>query len=481
MKGFFNSRQFRQGTMATAITVVVVAIVVVINFVSTALTDRFGLVLDLTPTKLLSISDETKDYIADLPSDVVIYVLNREESFISGGEYFIQANEVLKRYDSESNQISIEYKDIVADPTFVQNYPTLQLSPTSILVTSGDRVRDITPYDLYDITTDQNTGQGQITASKAEQTLTSAILAVTSDTAINVAVISGHNEGNIDAFRSLLQQNNYLVDQVSILTADIEPIYDVAIIAAPVRDYDEEELQRLDRFLRNDGQYGKSILYLASSEQTVLPNLDAFLSDWGIAVTEGMVVETNTALHIPNAPYIALVEYADNELEYSFDVQAEGLPVIASYARPVSLLFDAQSYINTYNLLQFSATAGVITADSESVEPSGPIPYLVMGRHLSYDGTTPLMSYVVASGSSAIIDSQFLNNASFANSEYLLSLLDELTGKEEGVMIQSKAIGSEQLNINAAQAYGIGVIFTVIFPLVILIFGITIWARRRHR
>jgi hypothetical protein len=481
MKGFFNSRKFRQGSMATAITVVVVAIVVVINFVSTTLTDRFGLVLDLTPAKLLSITDETKGYIADLPSDVVIYILDREERFAETNDFFVQALEVLKRFDVESDRITLEYKDIVADPTFVQNYPTLQLSTSSILVTSGDRVRDLTPYDLLETERDQNTYQEYAVASTAEQTLTSAILAVTSDSAVNVAVISGHGEGDISAFRSLLQSNNYMVDEVDTLTSELDTLYDVAIIAGPTRDFTEGELQSFDRFLENGGTYGKTILYLANSEQSVLPNLDTFLADWGLAATEGMVMETNAELHVPNAPFIAVLEYADEDGTFSADVKAAGLPMVTGYARPVSLLFESRSAIVTSTLLQFSASAAVATAESESLVASGPIPYLSMGRYLTYDGTTPLVSYVLMAGSPALVDPEFLSSTSFANSEYMLGLFDELTGKEEDIQIQSKALTNESLNINAAQAVGIGIILTVVLPLAILIFGITVWARRRHR
>jgi hypothetical protein len=484
MKGFFNSRMFRQGSVATAITVFVVAIVVVINFVSTALTDRYGLVLDLTPTKLMSITDETRGYIAGLDKDVTIYVLSKEETLATGGDYYVQANEILKRYDTESDRITLEYMDIVADPTFAQNYPTLDLGPTSILVTSGDRVRDLTPYDLYETQMDEQTYQEYIVASQAEQTLTSAILAVTSDKTVNVAVINDHNEEDITPFRDLLMQNNYLVDEVSILMNDIDPMYDVVIIAAPVFDFDEEQLQRLDRFLENNGEYGKTLLYFASSDQVETPALDMFLADWGVGVGAGLVFETDPAMHNPVMPYVAQVEYVDADQEFSAGVQASGLTVMGGYARPLSLLFETDYYIGTSTLLQFSAGAGIATPETETIEdivPSGPIPYLSMGRHISYDGTTPLISNVLVAGSTAIINPEFLSYPSLANSEYMLTLFDKLTDKEEGVRIQSKALTNESMNIDAASAYTIGILLTIIFPLVVLISGIIIWARRRHR
>ena len=481
MKGFFKSRRFRQGTMATAISVVVVALIVVVNFVATALTDRYSLTLDLTPTKLFSITDETKEYLSGLDKDGTIYLLDTEESFSSRGEYYLQSIEVLKKYALESSHISIEYVDLVANPAFAQNYPTLPLSSSSILITCGDKVRDVTPSQLYDIQSDQYTGQQSITASKAEQVLTSAVLAVTSDKAINVATITGHNEESVASLTTLLSTNNYLIGQQNILTEEIDPSYTIAIIAAPQRDYDAEELKKLDRFLKNDGQYGKTLLYMASSQQKKgdLPNLDAFLADWGIEIGDGMVLETDSTRYIPQAPYMAMVDYAEDT--YSEASQAAQMYFLGAYARPMSLLFESKSSTTTTTLLQFGATAAVADETTETLEPSGPIPYLVMSRSLTYDGTTPLQSQVIACSSTALVEQQFLSNANLANSEYLLDLLANRSGKEEDIRIQSKSIGSQQLNVTAGQAVGLGVVLAVIFPLAVLIFGIVIWARRRHR
>ncbi|MBQ3166248.1 MAG: hypothetical protein IJC01_02815, partial [Clostridia bacterium] len=45
---------------------------------------------------------------------------------------------------------------------------------------------------------------------------------------------------------------------------------------------DEDQLKKLDAFLDNDGQKGRSLLYFASASQPAMPAMEAFLSEWGI-------------------------------------------------------------------------------------------------------------------------------------------------------------------------------------------------------
>ncbi len=69
----------------------------------------------------------------------------------------------------------------------------------------------------------------------------------------------------------------------------------------------------------------------------------------------------------------------------------------------------------------------------------------------------------------------------FANSEYLVNLLNRLAGREQSFSVQNKTIETVQLGITLGQADAIGLVFTVAIPLLVLVTGIVIWLRRRHR
>lgn len=480
MKGLFKSRKFRQGSLATAITAVVIALVVIINILATTLTDRYGWTLDLTPNKLFSITDETKEYLKTLDRDVKIYILDKEETFIARSTMNTQAVEVLKKYAQESAHINLEFIDYLANPTFGQDYPALQLSQNSILITCGDKARDLTASQLYDYTSDPYGYQSYATASKAEQVLTSAVLGVTSEQSINVTVISGHNEQNLSAFTTLLQDNNYLIGSTNLPVEDIDPVYNAAVIAAPKLDFSEEELKRLDDYLKNGGQYDKTLIYFADSEQAEVPNLEAFLADWGIEVGGGLVYETASNRTSAQNPFLAIVDFAEEV--FSKDSQSQNIVPVVQYGRPLSMVYENKNSITTSVLLQFAGSAGIFVSQEEQTEPTGaPIPYATMSQYLTYEGTTPLKSQVLVFGSPYMVDNSILATPSYANSRYMLDLIADLCGKQDDIRIESKSLSGSTIDANDFQILLLGFVFVVALPLVVLISGLVIWARRRHR
>lgn len=484
MKNLFKSRAFRQGSVATGITILVVALIVVVNMIVTALSERYALNADLTANKIFALSEDSKEFLASLDKDVQIYILNTEANFTAAGEYFVQANEVIKKYAQQSPRVKVEYIDLVRNPNFTTQYPDLQLSTSSILVVCGDRKTDLTPYDLYNIETDQYYGTQQITSSKAEQAMTSAMLRVTSDKVTSAVVLSGHNETAATGLTSLLELNNYTITEQNLLTEEINPDAKIAILSAPMRDLTEDELKKLDAFLRNGGKLGKTLLYFASHEQPELPNLSAFLADWGISIGTGVVFETSNNKIINMNPMLPIADY--NEEVYSKSVQERQLPTLIPYSRPISLLFETKSSITTSAPIQFSQTSGIYPLDAaEDWQPTdadiiGPIPAIALAQQLTYEGTTPLTTNVVVCGSNMAVDQSYLSATSLGNSEYFLSMLNTLSEREDVVNIQAKSIGGGELGVQMQQIVIILVILLAILIAVIVI-GIVVWIRRRHR
>ncbi|MDR2136358.1 MAG: GldG family protein, partial [Treponema sp.] len=135
MGPLFGKRNLRYGFVSVCITVVVIAVIVLFNVVLTALFKRYPLDIDLTEDQIFEISDETKNYLADLDKDVNIYVLNTESGFISvsPAEYFVQANEVIRRYAQHSSRVRLEYVDMIRNPNFASQYPDVDLNMNDIL------------------------------------------------------------------------------------------------------------------------------------------------------------------------------------------------------------------------------------------------------------------------------------------------------------------------------------------------------------
>ena len=486
MKKILNSRTFRQGSAATALTAIVIALIIVLNMVVTSLSDRYPLSIDLTENQIFSISDESKSFLRGLDRDITIYVLSLEESFLSGNVYAVQANEVIKRYAQESPRVRVEYIDLLRNPTFENRFPNLQLTPNSILIVSGDRVRDLSPYDLYNI--EGQMGQVMIASSKAEQAMTSAMLNVTSDKTVGVTFITGHNETELAAFQSLLELNNYTISHTNLLTKEVDPESTIAIMAAPKRDLDEDTLKKLDDYLSNGEKLGRSLLYFASIEQpeaSDLPNLSAFLRDWGIGVENSVVFEASLNKVAAFNIYAPYAEYTESE--YAEITASRNLWIFLPFSRPLSVLFEAKSAITTQTLLAFSETSGIVPENAaQDWQPresdlSGPIPALVLAQKTTYEGITPQRSNVVAASSVFAVSGDAVSATSTGNGDYFINLLNKLSDREDVVNIQSKAIGGRELGIQSAQALTLALIFVILLPLAVLVYGVVVWLRRRHR
>jgi ABC-type uncharacterized transport system involved in gliding motility auxiliary subunit len=484
---FFKSRRFKQGTIATVFTALVIALVVIVNMVATALSNRYNMTIDLTEGSVFTLAQESMDFLASVQKDVTVYVLSTEDEFTAQGIYFTQANEVIKRYAQQQPRIAVRYVDIIKDPTFIANYPDLTLGTGSILVESGKQRTVLTVYDLFNTETDTTTYQTTITSSKAEQALSSAILNVTSDKKIKVVVITGHNEMDVSDFTALLQTNNYEIITQNLMTDTLDPEASIAIMCSPARDITEDEARKLDAYLSGDDGTEKIFFYLASAmQQADLPVMHAYLAEWGIGVNPGVVFETNQNNLFQANIFMTLTEYM--EAEYSQSVMEKNMVAAIANARPLELLFDEKGSTTTMGLLQFSATSGVRPADAAedwsptAADVSGPILALGMGQRVITNPGEPIYATVLVSGAETFIDPYLLGSSNIANSEYVLNLLGELSGRDDVVKIQNKIIGDTQLGLTSiTQAIAIGVVFLVVLPLAVLIYGIVIWLRRRHK
>lgn len=149
----FNNPLFRHGTAATLITVLVIGVIVLLNMVITLVFTKYPLNIDLTEDRIFEISPDTADFLSALDTGVDIYVLNTEAAFTASAprEYFVQANEVLRKYAQLSSHVRITYIDLLRNPDFTSRYPEVSAEVNDILVTAGGRSRSLKPEDLFNI------------------------------------------------------------------------------------------------------------------------------------------------------------------------------------------------------------------------------------------------------------------------------------------------------------------------------------------
>ncbi|MHC1787783.1 MAG: Gldg family protein [Christensenellales bacterium] len=464
--------------------VLVITAVFFFNAVLLVLANRYPLAIDLTRNAAYGLDPQSLDLLAGLESPVSIQVLATQSSF-DGNPYLIQARNILNQYPRHSGLVTLDYVDYEARPDFAAAYPDLSLAPGNVLVSSGGNTRQLTLNELFNYTYSQTSGTGTaVSSSRAQEAISSAILQVTSGKQRKLALLSGAGTSQAPAFLSLLRDNNYAVDTLNLVSDSLSP-YDACVLLAPTVDLSLDSLRKLDAFLYNEGQYGKTLVYAMDAAQPALPNLEAFLAEWGVLAYPGAVYETQQNLTYGMQPFYPLAAYSDEES--AARLRDRSIPFLMPRSRAFSLLFQARDNQQTRTLLSFSASSGVRPAqagsdfDPAKAEIKGPLPALVLATRQVQGATEPLRSLLLVSASAAMLDASSLQNTSLSNSEYLISTLNTLLGGEDKVQITPVSLASRNMGLNSATVSLLGILLCAVIPGLILLSGIGVWLYRRHQ
>ncbi len=484
-KAFMKSRKAKHGTVAVLIVAVVLAAVIVLNVITSLLVDKFpALALDLTSNQVYALQDDTKDYISHLEKDVTIYPLSSEDKFTDNGEYFVQADKFLKSMESLSDHITVSFTDITQNPTFTSNYENVDWTQTNyvFLVECGEDYRILTIDDCfeYDEQTYYYYGNYSFTGSKVEQALVTAILNVTTDDKTVVDFITGNSEVESDALKKLLESNAYQVNEISLTTSSPEDEAAVAILFAPAVDLDLTAVEKLEAWLENDGEYGKSLIYIANYNVQETPNIDSLLEKWGMKMSDGLVFETDRNFLVTNNPFISLTEYNG---VFTEGLKNASIPCVSSFARGIEV---TDSEIATPMLKTSSSSC--ILPYSEQTNTDWDYMSAITGDQLNVAvkstqlNTDEVASNLVAFGSYEMFSDSILSYNSYNNSAYFMNTVNTLADRDNvGITIEGKTMDSATLGIDLNTQAVLMVLLVIIIPLGTLAAGLVIWIRRRNR
>ena len=507
--GKMNKRRLKYGSFATALTVFVIAAIVLVNIVATMLFDRFPITLDLTSGSIYTISEETAGYIESLEVPVSITVMATEEEYRSISEFTAQTVELLKNYSQHNGGISVSYVDRLSNPDFVAAY-NVELNNGDIVVEPDDgkheRVKIVSLTDIIVVPDDYSAtlaqmsqvygalrthqmfnSYGYIRSSSAEQAITSAIMAVTDANPVTVAVLSreGANESDVSGLTMLLDRNGYLLTEVNISTEDLSDDIDLVIIPAPKVDYSEEEIRKLEVWLEGGGMLEKDIIYVASAAQPATPNIDGLLYKYGVTVEPKIIYETDSDRWIgQDTPTYTLQNIVtENYLE---DVTNLERSFFVPDSRAITTRFENVDSSNSCEpLIASSASAelrDMYQTDIAGTE-RGSFNSAVLAKQKKINQDTHISTYtnVIVFGSELMLDASVIRNPGFNNGDFTISLLNDITGKSEGITITPKAVASETFEITTAQTRTLTLVFALVIPVAVLAVGTFVWIRRRHK
>ncbi|HHW45725.1 MAG TPA: GldG family protein [Clostridiales bacterium] len=525
-----NKAALKHGALATVFTALFIVAVIVINILATALAERFPLDIDLSAQKINTISEENRQYLKKLTREVSIIVCAPEEAFTNGmmnymarayyntvdptesntdpyGKYFPQTLKLLTDYPKYNEKINLSFAD-PQEPSFaniISKYSNVEINYGDILVESNfvrdgqnvHRYKVLNFEDLFEKRdpTGMYAAMGytnyEISGSKVETAVTSAIYTVTSDKTTKAGIITAHTaQDYTDTLKSNMENNNYeFVEINDLISNDIPSDLDLIILAAPNSDLSVQELDRIEKFLSNNGERGKAMMFFASPASPQLPNLYDFLEEWGIIISEGTVYETNPNNYLGVPTTIGL-----NNSKTDFTKAANnltGVVYVSSGTVPMSVGFESQGNRTTTRLMTTSNSVVVQPKDAgedwepgENAQTSQYDAAILSKDTINKPDFSQVSSYLVAFASTDLINSNWTQYSMVANLEIVLATANSITGRADSdITFVTKSITNESFadRVTKTNVIVMTVVLLAVVPVTIIVIAVVVWIRRKNR
>ena len=454
------------GSYALAVTAVVLAILIAVNILASVLPTTLTK-LDISSTKLYSITSSTKVVVNNLQKDVTIYWVvqsDKEDAVIEN---------LLGKYESLSSHITVTKKNPDVYPTFTAQYTDEDVPNNSLIVECGEKSRYISYNDIY-LTDVDYTTYSYVYSFDGEGAITSAIDYVISDELPKLYSLEGHGEAELPAeFRTQIEKENMELESFSLLNTDeIPEDADALLIYAPESDISDEEASLLEDYLENGG---KLLVIAGPTESGTLTNLYSVLASYGVEAADGLVVDTDREHYAFQQPYILLPDIQSSDITdplieakyYAIFPLAQGLTITGSSATALLTTSDEA----------FSKAAGfqLTTYEKEDGDTDGPFAVAV-----SVDtGNDGLLIWFA---SSYFLDEMYNAYSSGANLDLAMNVLSSLIGEREAVSIRSKSLSYNYLTISESAASMLKTWMIGVIPGAFVVYGVfTVIERRRRR
>ena len=435
-----HSRQaFQGGTYSLMLTAAVLALLIVLNLLVSALPTNLTQ-YDISASKLYSVTSNTKVVVNALEQDVTIYWI------VQSGEEDAVIENLLGKYESLSDHITVVKKNPDVYPTFAEQYTDETVKNNSLVVECGERSRFISYDDIYLSEPDMYT-YSYNTSFDGEGAITSAIDYVVNAEQPQLYRLEGHGESELPStFQDQLEKANMELHDLSLLLADyVTGGGKLLVMAGPV-----------------DG--------------ASLDNLYSLLSKYGVTANEGIVIESDREHYAFQAPFALLPDLASSAITDSL-IDERYFPIL-----PLSLGLTVGEDTNgatvtpllTTSDASYSKLAGyeLDTYDKEEGDLDGPFTLAV-----SVEAGSGQMVWF---SSSAFLDDKYNALSSGANVNLGMNALSSLVGESEAMAIRSKSLNYNYLTISESTSSLLKVLMIGIVPLAYLGVGIAVVVKRRR-
>lgn len=482
------------GTMTLLLVAILVAAFILINIGM----QKLDLTpLDFTSEKVYTLSDTSKEKVADIDQDVNLYFIGYSDDD--------SAMILAKQYNKTNEHINVEAVDIEQRTDLAQKYEITDSDSTGIIVECGDRSKVLSSDDLY--TYDYSTYE---TIDITEEKLTSSILTVTTDDIPNVYFLNGYSEFSLTEnmnYLSMYMENEIMeINTVDILSEGKVPDdCDTLIITTPSKDFEDVVANSIIDYINKGG----NILWFngAYGTEVSLPNVNKVLATYGVDAFEvGYIMETDSSKMISGAEYMIKPDVESSEVT---DDIASGDGVLFLQATKIniqdeeileSLKVEEEDLLTASSTSFFRSDISNTTTSKASSDEDGEF---VVGTMLTKTikeaetetdeetgeetETTPATtSSLIIYGENYFISDFTISSSSqtaiilvYDNKDLALNSIAHLTERDEDITIRKTTDTVTYTATEQEDAIIKAIIFTV--PCLIVLAGIIVWQYRRRK
>jgi gliding motility-associatede transport system auxiliary component len=463
-------RSARYGANSVTSIVLLLGVLTLVNYLGSEHSSRW----DLTTEKRFSLAEQSRDVLDQLVEDVHI------RAFYSGDDQGVE--DLLKLYAAASPRISFEFVDPDVQPQLASQYDVTVYGVSGNPLTGESFSFGIVILEMGGRTERIESE----TEPLSEQDVTNALTKLVKGETKTIYFIEGHGEKQISdtersgmaTARAALERENYRVESLNLVRVEAIP-EDAAVLVWPGPEVEPltGEVDLVDAWLDQGG----SLMVMVDPPPDGA-GLAGLLGRWSVSAGDDFVVDVSGLGQLfgtgPEVPLVTESEYdPDHPITEGFrvttlfpmvrSVRAEDAPEEETITELLST--SPQSWSET----ELGAESVAFDEDSDV---RGPIPIgLAITKEI--DDDTAARMVVVG-------DSDFAANGFFGalgNGDLFLNSVSWLAEDEGFISIRPHEPEDRPLTLTQAGATIAYYLTIVLFPLSVLITGVSVWARRRRQ
>ncbi|MCK5690958.1 GldG family protein [Myxococcota bacterium] len=466
--------------------VIVFALVGVVNYVGYKNAKEY----DFTKEGIHTLSKQTTTLLSRLNTEVELYAF-----FSKMEDDYLYAEDLLKRYDAQSEKLKSFLIDPQLRPDLVERYGITDRGPRIVAISADREARAKEP---------------------TEQALTNTIIKVTEESVRKVCFLVGHGETSIsdskntEGYKTLaeaIRAEGYQVQNLSLIDSPREPQKDqhvkihgghddhegegmdlkvpddtyILVVGGARKAILEPEIVAISDYL---GRGGRLLVLLDPDTET---GLDALLAKWKVLVHKDLVVDTNPMNRVLGlGPAAPLVQAPEKRHAITAQLNA---PVILFTARTLELAESGKAIAETQVLMEIGERAwGEVdlkddgSASRDKADHGGPAPVAIASwapvARTNPEKITDSTRLVVVG------DSEWVNNkylAMQANMDFALNSINWLAEEEDRISIRPKVRAGNQLFLTGEEMAALTFFSMDLLPLLFVALGLAIVLIRQQR